>query len=145
LGHHQIVVVVMKVSQKPLILVAVLLTIPALAQAAPTPDHTHRRAQSAATQQRAASPDRSLAEMDLAPRFYLDRSYALKSNVASAPETPTTALSGQIASDGPVGSVGLINLSGSEALRNRSFGDSLASERGLPSRALGLKVSYNFP
>jgi hypothetical protein len=83
--------------------------------------------------------------MDLAPRFYLKRPYAPRLIPAPSPDTATTALSRQVASDGPIGSVGVINLSGSETLRDRSFGDSLASQRGLPSRALGFRVSYNFP
>jgi hypothetical protein len=145
MDHHLIVVVIMKVSQHPLMLVAALAAIPALAQAAQTPEHANRRAQNAATPPVAAHPDRPLAQMNLAPRFYPNPAYALHAAAAPAPASPTTALSGQIASDGPIGSVGLINLSGSEAVRDRSFGDSLASQRGLPSRALGFKVSYNFP
>jgi hypothetical protein len=145
MDHHPIVVVIMKVSQHPLMLVAALAAIPALAQAAQTPEHAHRRAQNAPTPPVAAPPDRPLAQMNLALRFYPNSAYALHAAAAPAPDSPTTALSGQIASDGPIGSVGLISLSGSEAVRDRSFGDSLASQRGLPSRALGFKVSYNFP
>jgi hypothetical protein len=56
-----------------------------------------------------------------------------------------TALSRQVAADGPIGSVGLINLAGRAARADADSGDSLASQRGLPTRALGFKVSYNFP
>jgi hypothetical protein len=140
----------MKVSQKSRLLVAAIITLPALAQAAQTPDYLQSRRPIATTRSAAASPGRglaqmSLAQMNLAPRFYLKRPYAPRATLGPMADTPTTALSRQIASDGPVGSVGLINLSGSRLSRDRDFGDSLASQRGLPSRALGFNVSYNFP
>jgi len=135
----------MKASQKPLILVAALAAFPALALAAPTPEHGHRRAHGAAPPTPSSRPDRSLAQMDLAPRFYLKRPYATVAMATPGPETPVTAVSRQMSADGPIGSVGLINLAGHDAVQDRSFGDSLASLRGLPSRALGFNVSYNFP
>jgi len=145
MGDHLIVVVVMKALLKPLLLVSAVASIPGLGHAALRGDPAHHRARSAATALAASPPDRSLAQMDLVPRLYLKRPYAPSSAAAPEPETPVTALSGQIASDGPIGSVGLINLSGRATMADRSFGDSLASQRGLPSRALGFQVSYNFP
>jgi len=124
-------VVLMKLFQNRFVVVAALIAFPALANAA--------------TMTTSSPPDRSLARMNLAPRFYLTRPYAPVATATPAPDTPVTALSRQMASDGPVGSLGLINLSGHEMVADRSFGDSLASQRVLPSRALGFNVSYNFP
>jgi hypothetical protein len=131
LDRHLIVVVLMKTSRKSLILVAALAALPALAHAATTTP--------------SSQPKRSLAQMDLAPRFYLKRRYAPIATAMPPSDTPVTTLSRQMASDGPIGSLGLINLSEGGAVNDRSFGDSLAAQRGLPSRALGFNVSYNFP
>jgi len=134
----------MKALQKTLILGAVLSVLPVLAHAASAGDYGYSWAQSSQRGRIAAPARRSLAEMNLEPRFYLKRPYAPP---VTKPETdtPVTALSRQVAADGPIGSVGLINLSGRGVVQDRSFGDSLASQRGLPSRALGFNVSYNFP
>ncbi len=132
-------VVPMKASQKSLLFIAALTALPALADAASMVDYGYG---GAPPQPLRAPVRRSLAQMNLEPRFYLKRPYAARATIAPESDTPVTALSRQVAADGPIGSVGLISLAGKE---NRVSGDSLASERGLPTRALGFKVSYNFP
>lgn len=133
----------MKASRKALLRVAALVALPALANAASMADYGYGAAQSAPRDPARAPARRALAEMNLAPRVYLKRPYADSAAITPEGDALVTAFSRQVAADGPVGSVGLINLAG--RAESRLSGDSLASQRGLPTRALGLKVSYNFP
>jgi hypothetical protein len=135
----------MKALQKTPILGAVLSVLPVLAHAASAGYYGYSWAQSSQRGRIAAPARCSLAEMNLEPRAYLKRPYAPAVTITPETDKPVTALSRQVAADGPIGSVGLINLSGRGVVQGRSFGDSLASQRGLPSRALGFNVSYNFP
>jgi hypothetical protein len=135
----------MKASQKTLLFIAALTALPAVADAASLVDYGYSVAQSAPPTPLRAPVRRTLAQMNLEPRFYLRRPYAPPVTITPASDAPVTALSRQVAADGPIGSVGLINLAGRAALADADPGDSLASQRGLPTRALGFKVSYNFP
>ncbi len=135
-------VVAMKASRKTLIFIAALTALPPVSKAASVMDYGYGVGQSAPIK---APARRSLAQMNLEPRFYLKRPYASAVAITPSGEGPVTALSRQVAADGPVGSVGLISLSDRGVVQDHAFGDSLASQRGLPSRALGFRVSYNFP
>jgi len=141
-NHHQTMVVAMKASRKTLIIIAALTATPLLANAASLSEDDYSATKASLND---APMARSLAQMNLEPRFYLKRPYASDASIEPASDRPATAFSRQVAADGPVGSVGLISLSDRGVVQDHTFGDSLASQRGLPSRALGFKVSYNFP
>jgi len=91
----------------------------------------------------AAASRRPLSAMDLTPRMPLDRPYG-EMFAAPAEDHIPTAVSYQMAPNGPVGTVGIVTLASSHALDPSLMSNAVANQRGAPSQTIGAALAYNF-
>jgi hypothetical protein len=91
----------------------------------------------------AARPLRPLWTMDLRPRKPLERPYAEVSGTQAEDHLPTS-VSYQIAPNGPVGAVGLVDFSSSHAVDPIYLSNAVANQPGAPSQTVGVSLAYAF-
>ncbi len=91
----------------------------------------------------AAPAPRPLATMDLTPKKPLHRPYDDLSMQPSADRFPT-AVSYRVGNDGPVGSVGLIDMGGDHMLDRSLMSNAVANQPGAPSQTLGASLASEF-
>ena len=81
--------------------------------------------------------------MDLTPRVLLVRPY--DQNITAPRQFAFgRTVSRQITAGGPVGAVGLVHFSGSDALQSGAVGNGIASRASLPTQRVGVNLSYGF-
>ncbi len=81
--------------------------------------------------------------MDLSPRKLLQRPYATVSGTPSDDRMPTS-VSYQIAPNGPVGAVGIVNFAASHAVDPTYLSNAVANQSGAPSQTVGVSLAYAF-
>jgi hypothetical protein len=86
---------------------------------------------------------RPLAWMDLTPRKPLARPYHTVAPQDADDHVPT-AVSARIATNGPVGSIGIVSLSASHAIDPSWMSNAVANQPGAPSQTAGAQLAYNF-
>ncbi len=133
------------------ILAATTALCPTLLQAAPFQMWRHHQATGKVrpapqrNQTLAQQRNLTLAHMNLTPPTVLARPYG-EAGWSPGAEVPFRAFSRQVAPDGPVGSVGLVNFTGRGPLDADALGNAVASQNLTqgPGRRLGVNLTYAF-